>query len=195
MAFISTIKIGEKAVRSKMGVRALEILFEAEKSKSAGTGGAQGKFTVYLDDYKTQYGMLTAGDTDEANRLYAYLHDLGLYKNTGTKKKPVHECLGRTFKRVTDLVSLLYRDDIRYISRYFIFRELLPVSALAYLEEADYDYSPFGRDKAFELFGEKQKTETTDQIDPSGESGGDREKGEEEDWIPMQRSEGDQPEE
>ena len=190
MAFIYTSKIGTKEVRAKMGVRALEITFSAEKSKSAGTGGAQGKYTVYLDDYKTKYGMLTAGDTDEANRLFAYLSDLGLYKNTGTEKKPVHECLGRTFKRVTDLVSFLYRDDIRYISRYFIYKELLPVSALAYLEEEDYAYSPFGRDRAFELFGERRETKTTDKVDPPEKSGGDQGEGKEkDDWIPPQPGE------
>lgn len=174
MAFIKADKQGEKAVRSKMGVRSLKITFEAEKCKSAGTGGSRGEYKVVLDDLKTQYGILSAGDTDEAERLYAYLTDLGLYRKNGN----THECLGRKFSTVKDMVSFLNRQDIRYIARYFIYRDLLPVSALAYLQEEDYAYSPFGPDIAFELFREKddpalrvrtQRTPSTDSKETAGE--------------------------
>jgi RecA/RadA recombinase len=184
MAFIGTVKEGDKAVRAKMGVRSLTINFSAEKSKSAGTGGASGKYKCYLDDYRTRYGVLSAGDTDEADRLYSYLSDLGFYKNEGTKEKPIHWCLGRNFKTVKDLVAFLSRDDIKLMARYFIYRELLPVSAKAYLEESDYDYSPFGKDKAFEIFGEK---EPADEVPVPAASEGSGEKGDEkvEDWNPV----------
>jgi len=149
--------------------RFLDVKFKTEKSKSAGTAGGFGAYRLVLDEMKTRYGMLTAGDTDEPERLKTYLQQLGLFKDTADH----FECLGRKFTKVADLRSFLARRDIQFIARYFIFRELLPVTAMDYLKEKDYDYSPFGPDKAFSLC-RLEGQGPPDQVDPPRKTKGDR---------------------
>jgi hypothetical protein len=171
----------KKDVDQRAGARFMDITFGTVKSKAAGTPDGKGEYRVYLDDIKTQHGMLTAGGTDEADRLKDYLSDLGLFQQVGTSH---YECLGRKFTRVRDIISFLNRRDIQYIARYFIFRELLPVSALAYLEESDYAYSPWGKDIAFELF-KKEDPQVAHTVPTAGGTGGDREETEDEGFDPF----------
>lgn len=184
MTFISaSLEQVDKGVMGR-GAKHSTILFQASKSKAAGTPAGKGEFKVYLDDAKYKHGIRTAGDTDEPDRLYDYLQDLGLAGNAGK----YYECLGRKFDRVKDLISFLRRRDIQYIARYFIFRELMPVSARAYLEVGSYDYNPWGRDIAFKLFAKEddkayEETYAPDQVGDTGEPEGDRKADLPEDWL------------
>lgn len=181
MRFLSTKRNKADNLKGiQRSIKHITIKFDVTKSKSAGTAGGQGEYRLYLDDINTKHGPLTVGDTDEPDRLMAYLKDLGLFE----QKKNKYLCLGREFKKVKDIREFLSRRDIQYIARYFIFRELLPVSALAYLKEEKYAYSPWGKDIAFELFGEKdEQAEAPDKPDKPGKKKGGRKKAKTANWA------------
>lgn len=131
----------------------IEVSFTSIKSKVAGTPGGAGRYKLFLDRIKTKHGELHAGDSDEPDRLKAYLEQLGLFEET----QDCYKCLGREFKKVSDLRSFLSRRDIQFLARYPIFMQLMPETARDHLEEAQYDYSPFGRDPIFDLVTPPEK--------------------------------------
>jgi hypothetical protein len=57
----------------------LNVDFVSTKGKSGGTAGGTGHYRLILDTMKTKNGFLHAGDTDEPERLVAYLEQVGLF--------------------------------------------------------------------------------------------------------------------
>lgn len=157
--------------------RFIDVKFEAKKSKAGGPPLGQGHYRLYLDSVNTRHGMMTAGDTDDSDRLFAYLEALGYYKKT----KNAHVILGREFKKVSDMRAFLMRRDTGYIARYLIFREMLPVTAKDHLRKEHYEYSPFGLDPY--IRATEKVSEPTGEIDLPEETEGDREKTESPSWL------------
>jgi len=120
--------------------RYADIYFEVFKQKSGNIPKGQGVFRLHMADVQTKHGLVRAGQTDEADRLYAYLSDLGYYKAVPEG----HQILGRTFKKVSDMRSYLLRPDINYMARYLILGEKISPSGRAYLYQEDYAYGPWG---------------------------------------------------
>lgn len=133
-------------------IKFIDVTFTSIKSKVAGTPGGVGKYRLILDRLKTKHGELHAGDSDEPDRLKAYLEQIGLFEETPS----CYKCLGREFKKVSELRSFLGRRDIQFLARYPIFMQLMPETAKDHLEEAQFDYSPFGRDPIFDLVTPKE---------------------------------------
>lgn len=138
-----------KEVGPKFRSRYLDVKFGAIKTKSR-TPHSLGEYRLFLDDFKGKHGIRKIGTTDDADRLVTYFEMIGLFE----KRQNGYWCLGRTFKKIRDIIAFLNRPDINYISRYFIMRTFLSQSAQKYLLEKDYSWSPFGPDPAFELFKE-----------------------------------------
>lgn len=176
----------EIAIRAKPGVgttqggiekvvQYLDVTFDVTKGKVAGPSGGVGRYRLYLDNVVADRSMRTAGDTDEPERLVAYLKQLGMFD----KGKNSFMCLGREFKRISDLRSFLLRRDIQYLARYPILSALVPATALDYLEAKFYGYSPFGRDPILDLV----KKEKTDVPADAGGPGNEEEPEEESDEV------------
>lgn len=128
-------------------IQYLDVTFNVTKGKAAGPSGGVGHYRLYTDDVVTGRSVRRAGDTDEPERLVSYLQQLGLFD----KGKSSFMCLGREFKRISDMRSFLSRPDIQYLARYPILSALVPATALDYLEEKFYAYSPFDRDPLLDL--------------------------------------------
>jgi len=165
-------------VGSDKSARFIDVKFEAKKGKAAGPPLGQGSYRLYLDTVRTRHGFLTAGDTNDYEKLFSYLEALGYYKKT----KDSHTVLGREFKKVSEMRAFLMRRDIGYIARYLIFREMLPVTAKDHLRKSHYEYSPFGLDP-FIAASEKIDDEPPSEVDLPGEAEDDREEGEGENWL------------
>jgi hypothetical protein len=158
-------------------IRFIDVGFEAKKGKVGGPPMGQGKYRLYLDSVRTKHGMMTAGDMDNEDRLFAYLDALGYYRKT----KSAHVIMGREFKKVADMRSFLSRRDIGYIARYLIFREMLPVTAKDHLRRENYEYSPFGLDPFVKAT--EDIAEPAGEVDLPGEAEGDREESESPSWL------------
>lgn len=171
-----------KEVGPKFKSRYLDVKFGAIKAKSR-TPHSLGEYRLFLDNFKGKHGERAIGTSNDADRLVAYFDMIGLFRKT----KSAYWCLGRSFKRIKDIIAFLNRPDINYISRYFIMRTFLPTSAQDYLKEMDYSWSPFGPDPAFELFkdlGYEENGKGTDGGSPLGESeGSEDEEGAEEEAL------------
>lgn len=148
--------------------RYVDIEFESRKCKSGGPPLAQGQFRLFLDTTKTRHDFMQAGNTDDYDHLYAYLHDIGHYEKRGQK----HVLMGREFERVRDMKRFLMRDDIAYLARYLIFREELPSTARDHLKLSHYDYSPWGLDPYVRQIEEKENPSSIEEGE-GGEEGGD----------------------
>ena len=147
--------------------------------KAGGTPLGQGRYRLYLDDTTTRYGPLTAGDTDDYDRLFGYLKVLGYYQKTAK----AHVLLGREFTRVMDMRAFLRRQDISYMCRFLIFRELLSASAMDHLRQNHYGYSPFNTLGEYVGTTEPGPEPAAGEVDPPGEDEGDPEEPENVDWI------------
>jgi RecA/RadA recombinase len=158
-------------------VRYIDVGFETRKGKAGGPPLGQGQYRLYLDAKNTKHGMMTAGDTDDYDRLFAYLSALGYYRKT----KSAHVILGREFKRVSDMRAFLMRRDIGYVCRYLIFRDMLPVTAKDHLRKEHYEYSPFGLDPFIKAT--EEVSEPSGEIDVSGEAEADREESKIPSWL------------
>lgn len=139
-----------------------DINFKITKARGAvlnQTGG----FRAYLDDYSPNDKVTYhAGQTDEADRLLEALKrydDPEIFcvekqKSGGVK---AYWLLGRPFKKVRDVASFLRRDDIRYMLRFALYADTLPVSARMNLKAQRFAYSPFENDPALKLVTKLEK--------------------------------------
>jgi RecA/RadA recombinase len=177
---ITSARYDMDARKSRVGhdrsARYVDVTFQGRKSKGGGPPLGEGQFRLYLDTTKTRHDFMHAGQTDDYDRLFAYLHDLGHYK----QEKGSHVLMGRKFSRVSDMKQFLMRDDIAYLSRYLIFREMLQTSAKDHLRLEHYNYSPWGLDPYVEQIEEADSTSVDES--ESGPEGGDPGEGEGPDW-------------
>lgn len=159
-------------------IKFIDVTFEANKSKSGGTAGGIGKYRLFLDRMTTRHGVMSAGDTDEPDRLAAYLQQIGLFE----QRKTEYVVLGRAFKKVSDIRQFLKRPDIQYLARYPILKVKAPQTALDHLKREHYDYSPWGQDVIFDLT-EKLPDVSATRGRASGDAKKNQKSAEEDDWL------------
>lgn len=165
--------------------RYADVTFEVFKQKMGNIPRGVGSFRIHMADVQTKHGLIRAGQTDEADRLFAYLSDLGYYKKEGAG----HVCLGRTFKKVSDMRDFLLRPDVNYAARYLIIREKISPSGRAHLFKEDYGYGPWGPPTVLKGYEEDVPGSSEEPVPAAG----DRGKAEDSSWEDeMFQSEGDQ---
>lgn len=139
-----------------------DISFKVVKGRGSAIMNQTGGFRVYLDDYtpndKVTYRL---GDTDEADRLIEAIkryNDPDIFfiergKGVGAKPGPpkAYWVLGRPFKKVRDVARFLQRDDIRFLLRFALYADTLPVAGRLALKAARFAYSPFTNDPCYKL--------------------------------------------
>jgi RecA/RadA recombinase len=138
-----------------------DISFAVSKAKTAGSGGGQGDFRVFLDDYqKSERIFYKAGQTNEPEKLYDYVQQVGtLLKNENIFSviknpkgaKTGYKVLGREFTKVKDIVSFFQRRDIQYQLRFILYAAFLPVSGRMHLRPDSYNYNPYKSDPILEI--------------------------------------------
>ena len=134
-----------------------DINFKITKARGGAVLNQTGGFRAYLDNYAPNERIsYQAGDTDEPDRLMEALKrydDPDIFcaekqKSGGVK---AYWLLGRPFKKVRDVVRFLRRDDVRYLLRFALYADTLPVSARMNLKASKFLYSPFTEDPAYKL--------------------------------------------
>lgn len=169
------------------GSRFANILFEVWKTKGD-IPHRRGEFRIYLDTMKGKHSIMHPGDTDEADRLLAYLTDLGHF----TKEKDGYHCLGKVFKKVSDIRTFFLDPGNNYRIRYLILKEKLSATAQIYLRRDQYDYCPWKDvpsilpevqtdDPADKPAG--QGSDVGDRGSKQGDGEGDAGKDAEKDWL------------
>lgn len=120
------------------GSRFADIEFEIWKQKGD-IPHRRGGYRVYLDTMQAKHSIMHPGDTDEADRILAYLTDLGYF----VKEKDGYHCLRKVFKKVSDLRAFFLDPSVNYPIRYLILREKLSSTARLYLKKEQFDYDPW----------------------------------------------------
>ena len=113
--------------------------FRVTKGKKGAASGAEGSFRLYLNEVKHNNVICMPGDTDDPDKIYAFLTEIGLCED----KKSKYVVLGREFKRVQDVKAFLSREDIRMECRFWIGAIKMSTMGRAYLNYENYCYSPF----------------------------------------------------
>lgn len=161
------------------GARYVDINFEIFKQKEGDVPKRRGSLRAYLDLYQTKYGILGPGNTDEGDRMFAYLKDLGYFRQIGNQ----YECAGRKFSKVKDIHNFLTAPDTNFMLRYLLLTERLSITGAESLKENLYAYSPWGRDPMFDL-ADTKKIRALRAADPvKVQGGGDQEGGGAADWV------------
>jgi RecA/RadA recombinase len=113
--------------------------FGVTKNKAGLPDGASGTFRLYTNSVEMNRIPFYPGDTDDAEKSYTVLKDLGLFE----EKKSKYIVLGRTFKRVAEVKAFLSREDIKMECRFWLGIFMMSTTARAHLRFEDYCYSPF----------------------------------------------------
>ncbi len=139
-----------------------DIEFKLDKRRGTITG--RGHIRLFLDDFSPREGVTyTAGETNEADMLWAYLKQLGdptvaAVEEDGKKKtKKRYWICGRPFDRVRDAIAFLRRPDIQYQLRFVIFAKQLAVTERMHLRHLDFSYNPFN-DRLTEIINDLAPT-------------------------------------
>ena len=113
--------------------------FSVTKNKAGLPDGADGSFRLYTNSVNMNRIPFYPGDTDDAEKSYVVLKDLGLFE----EKKSKYIVLGRTFRKVSDVKAFLSREDIKIECRFWMGVFMMSTTARAHLRFEDYCYSPF----------------------------------------------------
>jgi len=130
----------------------------ARKDKESGATNAVAEYRIYLDDTEAKGIKYTTGDTDEGNKIYGFLRELGALDPRWFEKKAAkYVILGREFTKVGDIARFLGRRDIGHLLRFPIYAQKFPATLRQHLSPELYNYTPFKDDPILELYEEATK--------------------------------------
>lgn len=142
----------------KMGYKFGDSILTAKKDKESGATNSKAAYRCYVDDYEIKGVPYHAGDTDEGNKVYGFLKELGGIDNRWFQKKgSKYIILGREFTKVADIAAFLGRRDVGHLLRFPIFAQKFPKTLRQHLGADNFNYTPFKDDPILEMYEEAEK--------------------------------------